>query len=347
MRHTSACPVIVAATAILVAVQPIPAAENDTSPATPTARVTAPWDAEAVYAARVAELKAAIDARPKEAQPLVDLAAFYLRPTAPRDVEAADGVVRRVHVPLKPQRRNSIQQNFSAPWVWWGDPDLAKPLLERALTIDRAHPGAIRGTVMYLRIKESFDGLRPYLDAAMKNDPDDLEMCHIYLDRMNCVAAEFDSQANYLRAPRSWDETRADGEYRVTVYPSQADLAKADQLHAQAQDARRQAIVPLRTLVGKLKDDPTREATPEKNARYQMGSAFYYCWIGKEQASIGAAARALIIDPTNVDALQYLVTYISPNEPKQHEYKAVLDRWMGRDSTMVVIPEKGRPGARR
>jgi hypothetical protein len=59
------------------------------------------WDRQAVYAAREAQLKQAIESRPADPQPLVDLAAFYLKPVAPRDVEAADGVRRRVMVPLR------------------------------------------------------------------------------------------------------------------------------------------------------------------------------------------------------------------------------------------------------
>jgi hypothetical protein len=59
------------------------------------------WDLQAVYAAREAQLKQAIETRPADPQPLVELAAFYLKPVAPRDVEAADGVRRRVMVPLR------------------------------------------------------------------------------------------------------------------------------------------------------------------------------------------------------------------------------------------------------
>jgi hypothetical protein len=49
------------------------------------------WDRHAVFAAREAQLKQAIENRPADPQPLVDLAAFYLKPVAPRDVEAAAG----------------------------------------------------------------------------------------------------------------------------------------------------------------------------------------------------------------------------------------------------------------
>lgn len=48
------------------------------------------WNREVVYAQRLAELKRAADSRPTDANALVDLAAFYLKPLARRTVEAAD-----------------------------------------------------------------------------------------------------------------------------------------------------------------------------------------------------------------------------------------------------------------
>jgi hypothetical protein len=47
------------------------------------------WDRNAVYAARVSALKQAIAQHPKDPKPLVALAAFYLKPLAPREVAAA------------------------------------------------------------------------------------------------------------------------------------------------------------------------------------------------------------------------------------------------------------------
>lgn len=77
-----------------------------------------PWDRQAVYAAREAQLKAAIESRPADPQPLVELAAFYLKPVAPRDVEAADGVRRRVMVPLRNEWIvEGIKEIYAVPCV--------------------------------------------------------------------------------------------------------------------------------------------------------------------------------------------------------------------------------------
>jgi tetratricopeptide (TPR) repeat protein len=187
------------------------------------------WDRQAVYAEREAQLKKAIDARPSDPQPLVDLAAFYLKPLAPRDVEAADGVRRRVMVPLRNEWVvDGIKDIYAVPWVFRGDPDLARPLLKRALEIGPRNPRAIRESAMLLRMKSNLDGMRPYMDAALRNDPLDLDMCRLFLDHRTAAARVLNNQAVDLRTPRSWEEERADGRYRMTQPPSPADYTRAN-----------------------------------------------------------------------------------------------------------------------
>lgn len=182
------------------------------------------WDRQAIYAAREAQLKAAIDSRPADPQPLVDLAAFYLKPVTPRDVEAAD------------------------------DPDLARPLLKRALQMGPKHPRAARESAMLLRMKSDLDGVRPYMEAALRHDPLDLDMCRLHLDHRTAGARVLNDQAVDLRTPRVWEEQRADGRYRVTRNPSAADLARANELDQLAQQARREAVKPLRNLAGRARE---------------------------------------------------------------------------------------------
>jgi len=79
------------------------------------------WERQAVYAAREARVKEAIGTRPADPQPLVEQAAFYLKPVAPRDVEAADGVRRRVMVPLRNEWIvEGIKEIYPVPWVFRG-----------------------------------------------------------------------------------------------------------------------------------------------------------------------------------------------------------------------------------
>ena len=124
------------------------------------------WDRQAVYATREAQLKKTIDARPADAQPLVDLAAFYLKPVAARDVEAADGVRRRVMVPLRNEWVVEAHRGDGrCLWVFRGDPDLARPLLQGGVEINAKHPQAIRESAMLLKMKSISTGCALYMGS--------------------------------------------------------------------------------------------------------------------------------------------------------------------------------------
>jgi len=304
------------------------------------AQAQSAWDRQAVYAERETQLKKAIDARPSDPQPLVDLAAFYLKPLAPRDVEAADGVRRRVMVPLRNEWVvDGIKDIYAVPWVFRGDPDLARPLLKRALEINPRNPRAIRESAMLLRMKSNLDGMRPYMDAALRNDPLDLDMCRLFLDHRTAAARVLNNQAVDLRTPRSWEEERADGRYRMTQPPSPADYARANELDRQAQDARREAIKPLENLARVLKNDPRREHDPAKQSKWNLATAVYHHWLGELEKAAGSASAALRADPTSLDALDFLVDILRGTHTKDKlaTYKAILDRWAGTDTTPVTL----------
>jgi tetratricopeptide (TPR) repeat protein len=298
------------------------------------------WDRQAVYAAHEAQLKQAIERRPADPQPLVDLAAFYLKPVAPRDVEAADGVRRRVMVPLRNEWIvEGIKEIYAVPWVFRGDPDLARPLLKRALELDPKHPRAIRESAMLLRMKSNLDGMRPYMEAALRRDPLDLDMCRLHLDHRTAGARVLNDQAVDLRTPRIWEEQRADGRYRVTRQPSPADYARADELDKRAQQARREAVQPLQNLARMLKNDPQRETDPSKKSKWNLATAVYHHWLGELEKSAGSANAALRADPTSLDALDFLVdiTRGTHTKDKLATYKGILDRWAGADTTPVAL----------
>jgi len=64
-----------------------------------------PWNPNAVYAAREAQLKHAIEANPRAAQPLVDLAAFYLKPLL-------DTGARSCHTPFLGESTLSLHRSL-------------------------------------------------------------------------------------------------------------------------------------------------------------------------------------------------------------------------------------------
>jgi len=303
------------------------------------------WDRDAVYAAREAELKQAIETRPDIAGPLVDLASFYLKPLASREVEGADGKKRVVVVPLRNEVTGPIKETYCVPWVFRGDPDRARPLLDRALKLDPQNAGAIRQMAMLLRMKSNLDAMRPYMEAALKNDPGDLDMARLYLDHRTAQALVLNDQAASLRTPRSWEEDRADGKYRVTQNPSDADLARANQLDEQSQEIRRDAIGPLENLAGVLKNDPTLKDDAAKRAKWRLATAIYCHWVGDLENAAGTAMAALREDPTDLDSLDFVIDLLRGTHTNDdlNKYKAILDRWGGVDSQPVIIRDKPRP----
>jgi hypothetical protein len=301
----------------------------------------APWNREAVYTSRVAELQQAIADHPNEAQPLVDLAKFYLKPVALREVEAADGKVRTFLVPLRNERTRPIKEIYCVPWVFRGDPDLARPLLNRALRIDPKSTAAMREMAMFYRMKSDLDSMKPFLEAAIAKDPSDLELCRLYLDHRTAVALNMNEQAASLRTPRVWDEERADGKYRMTQQPSKADLARATQLDEQSQEVRREGIKALETLATSLKDDPTLKTDAAKRSKWRLATAIYAHWLGDLSNAAGTAMAALREDPTNLDALDFIVDLLrgTHTNDKLKEYKSILDRWGNADSQPEIVRE--------
>ena len=311
--------------------------------------VAAQWNRDAVYAARVAALRAAIAARPNDANALVDLAAFHLKPVAPRTVAAADGQVRTFLVPLRSEIiPGGIKNTYAVPWVFRGDTSAAWPLLSKAVAMDPRNARAAREMAMYYRQRGDLDRMKPYMDAALQRNPLDLDMCRLFLDHRTGLARVLNDQAVDLRTARVHEEDRADGRYRVTTQPSAADYERARQLDAQAQQVRREAIVPLQRLAGALRDDPTRASTPAKQAKWRLATAVYLQWIGDLEKAAGTAGAGLREDPTDLDSLDYLIDILrgTRTTATHAQYKAILDRWMGADSKPVVPAEAPR-GPRR
>ena len=134
----------------------------------------------------------------------------------------------------------------------------------------------------------------------------------------------------------------------MTRYPSAADLARADELDKQAQQARRDAVKPLQNLAGALKNDPQRETDPAKKSKWNLATAVYHHWLGELEKSAGSANAALRADPTSLDALDFLVdiTRGTHTKDKLATFKAILDRWAGADTTPVAVKAR-MPGPRR
>ena len=93
------------------------------------------------------------------------------------------------------------------------------------------------------------------------------------------------NQANALRQPTSHTENRNGTEYLVTVYPSPADLARADELDRQSDELRRKAAAPLQKLI----------AAKQGTVDGHLANAELLRWSGKYDDAIAAINAALKI----------------------------------------------------
>ena len=277
------------------------------------------WNREEVYENRVAELKRAIEASPKNPDPLVQLAEFYLRPLATRRITDKKGKVRDVLLPLRDEWREFGGKGvYAVPWVFRGDPDLARPLLKRALKMNPNHHKAMRAYALSYRMKHDLDRMQPYVKRALAIQPVDLDMARLSLDYYTSGARVLNDQAMQLRKTRIRYEDRSDGRYKITTYPSEADLAEADQLDRQAQDWRRQAPSALTTVAKATKGKPNQKIT------YDLANAVYYHWLGELGKSGGAIKSALKADPYNFDAIEMMIDLATGTHTGD-----LRDKWKG------------------
>lgn len=300
------------------------------------------WDVAAAYQAREASLKAEVTAKPDDAQPLLDLAWFYMRPAAPREVRTMDGDTRTVMVPLRPARRIAVTRIIDNLWTYNGDPDLAKPLLEKALQLDAKNPAVLRQVAYYLRMKDALGSIEEYLKPAMQADSGDLDMVHIYFDWQMEMARQLNEQAEMLRQPTWLTEQRWGRTEKVLTPASPAAEADARELDAKADMCRSEAVRPLLELIHVLKNDPKLETDGKLRAKYFMAHTIYYYWKGQQNISAQAAGEALKADPTNADAVMYIVYGFAPFK-QQPPYKALLEEWTGRP---VAEPDQRQPSVK-
>lgn len=287
------------------------------------------WDVDAEYQARETSLKAAVDAKPNDVQPLLDLAMFYMRPTAPREVKTMDGATATVMVPLKPARRIGVLRIIDNLWTYSGDPTLAKPLLDKAVQLDGKNPAVLRQVAYYLRMKDALGSIEEYVKPAMAADPRDLDMVHIYFDWQMEMARQLNEQAEMLRMPTWLDEKRGDKWYKVHTPAGPGAVSQANDLDAQADKCRTEAIRPVLSLISALKNDPNFKTDGKLRSKYFMAHTIYYYWKNQHNTSAQAAGEALKADPTNADAVMYIVYGFAPFK-EQPPYCTLLEQWTGR-----------------
>jgi hypothetical protein len=76
-------------------------------------------------------------------------------------------------------------------------------------------------------MRGDLDRMKPYMEAALRANPLDLDMCRLHLDHRTLLAKTGKDLAFDLRQPKVRYEDRGNTRYRIVVEPSAADLAKA------------------------------------------------------------------------------------------------------------------------
>ena len=83
-------------------------------------------------------------------------------------------------------------------------------------------------------------------------------------------------------------------------------------------------------------------------ARCTRCTRWFFQWIGELEKAAGTAAAGLREDPTDLDCLDYVVDLLrgTRTRDKLAQYKAILDRWGGADSSPTYLDDAPR-GPRR
>lgn len=221
------------------------------------------------------------DRDPRNVEKAVALAAFCIRPT--------------VETPAKAGGKAGMAR------VRVGEPDLdrARTALDAAGQLDRTHHGALTQQALWMRAKGAKDRMIQTVAYAFEQGALNYDLAMMHLDYYQEQAASLEGEAAALRSPRVHYENRSDGRYQVTTYPSQADLARAAQLEAQAREHRRVSMQPLQRLAA---------AHPD-TAIGKLAQAEVERMIGEYDRMLATAEAALAIDPWHLESREFIIEH--------------------------------------
>jgi predicted Zn-dependent protease len=261
-----------------------------------------------LYQDRLRTLEDAVRDNPKNPDKLTDLAKYL--------IDEADNRGERVEPrrALQPYRfQLSTEQELRR----------AIQVADQALALNAKHVGAMMQKAWALTALKQYNDADKLADRALalgSNNPDALRL---YGKFRAMRANQLSNEAWSLRQERcsssSHDETRSDGEYRVTTTtcypPSQANLNRAAQLEAQAAELRRQA-----------------RAAMEKAAQITKGTvdgflilADLALWDGKTAEAQSYLEQAVKLDPKSLEAQDRLVQhYAQTGSPEKAEEQRLI-----------------------
>jgi predicted Zn-dependent protease len=200
-----------------------------------------------IYQERLRALEEARQAAPKDVDRLVNLADFlFAESNTPfEQVEPRSWPVYYRHVPQAVAKFGPDGQPLPAPPAQRTDREVARAeeLVEEALKADPAHVRSLglKGTI--LNSKGQYEEARDVLNRAVAQKGDDPVLLRERSVALQGVAHQNGLAAAALQMPSISTRDNGDGtSTTTTVYPSEADLARARELERQAAECHRQAV---------------------------------------------------------------------------------------------------------
>lgn len=254
------------------------------------------------YQTGLADRELAVARSPRDASALAALAAFlYEHVDVPRERVEPRGEPRL----LRWQTADSQARELAR----------SEEFADAALAIDPNHVRAllVKAAVRIWNLR--FGDAEQLLKRALARSPDDAQVLGLLVDVLDVAAAQKRQFASALRSPDVvGSETRTEGDYEIHTtwwrYPSQDELAQADQLEREAEECLKLATEYLRRAVAsrqgtaegsewagvlaeRLGDSPAARAAYEESVRLDPARASAWFHLADLCLALGDGAGAL------------------------------------------------------
>lgn len=263
-----------------------------------------------IYQDTIRTLEDAVRASPRQADRYADLAR-YLVTEADNRGEAVEPRRETVGYRVQTSREQELTR--------------AIQIADQALVIDGRHAGALIQKAMALTALKRYDQAEAVADqalAAAGNNPDALRLyAQFRAMRANQMSAEAASLRQDRCSSSTHDEDHGDYVDRITTTtcypPSQADVARASQLDATANDLRRRARTAMERAV---------QVSKGTVAGFLI-EADLRLWDGDRPGAQAALQQAVKLDPKSLEAQDELVDfYASTGQRDLAEEQQAIER---------------------
>lgn len=218
---------------------------------------------------RLRALHEALRERPDSADGMADLALYLWKASTVRGERACLGAPVVAYRHVEP-----------------GELDQARQLANAALGRDSRHPKALI-TLAYLQLHDfKYSDAERTIAQLAAVEPTDEELPMLYAQLLESVAALRRARASDLRQVRQWSDTH----YIYTRWPSDAELAQADELERQAEQLSRDALRSIDDAAARFAGKPLGDYYTAVGQRSR----------GKPGDAVESLKRMVAADPTSV-----------------------------------------------